>query len=188
MPYPLPLPPAVPPPVPRPAPRRWPGYLLLAVVTMALAFLLAQGLRILDTTRTWYDRSSARDLVKVVLADQEAAWNRGDLDGFMAGYWNNEGLTFASGGTVTRGWQPTMDRYRTRYLAEGKEMGTLTFSDQQYEPLAADAVLVRGRWALAFAKSDDRPSGLYTLIVRKTPYGWKVVHDHTSATEPAKKN
>ena len=188
MPPPLPLPPAVPPRSPSTAPRRWPGYLLLAVVTLALALLLAQGLRALDTTRTWYERSSAQDNVKAVLADQETAWNRGDLDGFMTGYWNDERLTFASGGTVTRGWQATMDRYRKRYQAEGKEMGTLTFSEQELEPLAADAVLVRGRWALTFAKSDDKPHGLFTLILRKKPDGWKIVHDHTSIPDPPRKN
>jgi beta-aspartyl-peptidase (threonine type) len=188
MPPPLPLTPVPDQPPPRATPRRWPGYLLLGAVVVLLGYLLSYGLRMVDEARRVNHRSAALDHTKAMLLDQEAAWNRGDLDGFMAGYWNDEQLTFASGDTVTRGWQATMDRYRKRYQAEGKEMGTLTFSDQEYEPLGADVVLVRGRWALALTKSEERPSGLYTLVVRKKPDGWKVVYDHTSAAEPAKKN
>lgn len=186
MPPPLPLPP---PPLPdRPAPRRWPGYLLLFGVVAGLSLALAYGLRTLEAARDGFDRSAGVHHTRALLAEQEAAWNRGDLDEFMAGYWNDERLTFSSGGIVTRGWQGTMARYQKRYRAEGKEMGTLTFSELECEPLAADVVLARGRWALVFAKSDDRPSGLFTLVVRKLPDGWRIVHDHTSAAEPAKKN
>ena len=183
MPPPLPLPPLPEKPPDCPARRRWPGYLLLIGTVVGLSVLLAYGLRGLESVRHFYDRSAAADYTKTVLFDQQDAWNRGDLDGFMAGYWNDERLTFSSGGTVTRGWQPTLERYRKRYQADGKEMGTLAFTDLEYEPLAADAVLVRGRWGLAFAKSADRPNGLFTLIVRKRPDGWKVVSDHTSAAE-----
>lgn len=116
--------------------------------------------------------------IRQLLADQAAAWNRGDLDGFMAGYWRDPNLTFFSEGTVTRGWDATLERYRKKYRAEGKEMGQLTFSDLDVQLLGLDAAVVRGRWQLELKAG--RPGGLYTLVLRKQPAGWRIVHDHTS--------
>jgi beta-aspartyl-peptidase (threonine type) len=125
--------------------------------------------------------------IRAVLTEQVSAWNAGDLDRFMRTYWNSPDLRFYSGGTVTTGWQATLDRYRKRYQGDGKEMGTLTFSDLEVEKLGPDAAFARGKWALAFRKGDDKPRGLYTLILRKQADGWKIVHDHTSAADPPKK-
>jgi len=116
--------------------------------------------------------------VRQVLDGQVEAWNRGDLDAFMAGYWQSPELTFFSGPDRTSGWQATLDRYRKRYQADGKEMGRLTFSELSVEMLGPDAALVRGRWALQMSK--DAPSGLFTLIFWRTPDGWRIIHDHTS--------
>jgi beta-aspartyl-peptidase (threonine type) len=116
--------------------------------------------------------------VRQVLRDQEAAWNRGDLDGFMAGYWKSPELTFFSGGKVTRGWQATLERYRQKYQADGQEMGKLSFSDLAVERVGPDACVVRGRFTLK--RSKDMPTGLFTLVVRRLPEGWRIVHDHTS--------
>jgi beta-aspartyl-peptidase (threonine type) len=118
------------------------------------------------------------DAVRQVLDAQAAAWNKGDLDGFMAGYWSSPELSFFSGGTRTRGWQATLDRYRQRYQAEGKEMGRLSFGDVEIELLGPDAALVRGHWKLEMSK--DKPEGLFTLIFKRLPEGWRIVHDHTS--------
>ena len=116
--------------------------------------------------------------VKKVLADQQAAWNKGDLEGFMAGYWKSPDLTFYSGKEVTRGWQATLDRYVKKYKADGKEMGKLTFSEIDVQVLGADTALVRGRWQLEMSK--EKPGGLFTLLFRRMPDGWRIVHDHTS--------
>ena len=89
------------------------------------------------------------DAIHGVLDAQVAAWNRGDLEGFMAGYWRSENLTFMSGGTVTHGWQSTLDRYRARYQGQGKEMGSLTFSGIEVQVFDGDNAMVRGRWTLA---------------------------------------
>src|SRR6516162_5687316 len=88
------------------------------------------------------------DAVRAVLDAQVNAWNRGNLDDFMAGYWKDDRLTFFSDGNVTQGWQKTYDRYRKRYQADGKEMGRLTFREIGIDVLAPDAALVRGRWCL----------------------------------------
>jgi beta-aspartyl-peptidase (threonine type) len=125
------------------------------------------------------DDAVATKAIRKLLDDQAAAWNRGDLEGFMAGYWKSDDLTFYSGKDITRGWKATLDRYRKRYQAEGKEMGTLTFSDLRIEVLGADCALVRGRFHVAMKK--EKLEGLFTLLLRKTADGWRIVHDHTSA-------
>jgi beta-aspartyl-peptidase (threonine type) len=117
--------------------------------------------------------------VRSLLDRQVADWNRKDLDGFLAGYWDSPDVVFQSGADRSRGFAAMRDRYRKNYQAEGKEMGTLTFSDVEIEALAPDVALARGRWALDKADG-SRPNGLFTLIVRRFPGGWKIVHDHTS--------
>ena len=117
--------------------------------------------------------------VRAVLDRQVEAWNRGDLDGFMSGYWNSPDLVFQSGSTLTRGWQATRDRYRLRYQAEGKEMGRLRFEELDVQPLSPDAAFIRGRWHLTM-KDGSEPNGLFTLLARRIGGEWKIVHDHTS--------
>lgn len=128
------------------------------------------------------------DQIRAVLNGQQDAWNKGDLDGFMAGYWESEELRFASGDTVTTGFKATKERYHKRYKADGKEMGKLTFSDVTVELVTDEYAVVRGKWALKFEKSADEPHGLYTLTVKKFPDGWKITTDHTSAAEKSKKS
>jgi beta-aspartyl-peptidase (threonine type) len=118
--------------------------------------------------------------VRAVLDAQVVAWNNGDVEGFMEGYWRSPKLTFSSGGDTTRGWDATLQRYKKKYQSEGAEMGKLTFRDLEIEPLGPDAALVRGRWQLVRTK--DKPGGVFTLILRKTPEGWRIVHDHTSGS------
>jgi beta-aspartyl-peptidase (threonine type) len=121
-------------------------------------------------------QSDAEAAIRKVMNDQAAAWNRGDVDEFMKGYWNSEKLVFVSTG-VTRGWQPTLERYKKTYDTREK-MGTLTFSDLEITPLSNDAAVVLGSWSLA--RTNDNPKGKFTLIFRKFKDGWKITHDHTS--------
>jgi uncharacterized protein (TIGR02246 family) len=116
--------------------------------------------------------------IKAVLDDQQAAWNKGDLVGFMKGYWNSKDLTFVSGKDITRGWEPTLERYKKRYQADGKEMGKLDFSDVQVQVLAPGVAVVTGKWELTLTK--ETVGGRYTLILKKLDEGWRIVHDHTS--------
>ena len=127
--------------------------------------------------------TSAADTVKdvrAVLTAQVDAWNRGDLDGFMAGYWKSPDLVFFSNGTETRGWQATLDRYRMRYQAEGRQMGTLDFPALDIVPLGPEAAIARGRWRLKMPDGKES-SGMTSVILRKLPEGWRIVHDHSSA-------
>jgi beta-aspartyl-peptidase (threonine type) len=123
--------------------------------------------------------------IRELLETQVKAWNKGDLKGFMDGYWNSPELTFYSGRDIRQGWQETFDRYRDRYQKGGAEMGHLTFSDLSIEPLADKTMFVRGRWKLELKKGNL--DGLFTLIVKEKPEGWRIVHDHTSVGEPDKK-
>jgi ketosteroid isomerase-like protein len=125
---------------------------------------------------------SVRSAVERVIHAQQDAWNRGDLEGFMAGYWNSPDLTFFSRGQATAGWQGALEHYRKAYQGEGREMGRLEFSDLKIEPLDADAAFARGAYLLLLSHGKT-PRGLFTLVFRRFPDGWKIIHDHTSAAE-----
>ena len=120
---------------------------------------------------------SARVAVQAILDDQQAAWNRGDINTFMKGYWNSPNLTFAGTSGITRGWEPVMARYRTHY-PDPAAMGHLDFSDIEIRPLGPDAALVLGRWHLK--RAGDSPGGVFTLVFQRFPDGWRIIHDHTS--------
>ncbi len=123
--------------------------------------------------------SSPEAAIRKVLQSQVDAWNRHDLDVFMAGYWNSPELTFFSGATVTRGWQPTLERYRKKYQSAGAEMGKLEFQDLQVEMLGPKSAFVRGKFLLTLS-SGKQPHGLFTLVFRQFPEGWRIIHDHSS--------
>ncbi len=117
------------------------------------------------------------DNIRSEMNKQVEAWNRGNIEGFMQGYWNSPELKFVSGENVTRGWQPTLNRYKKSYDSKAK-MGVLTFSDLQIDVLSKDAAVVLGSWSLQ--RASDNPHGKFTLIFKKFKDGWKIVHDHTS--------
>ena len=123
-------------------------------------------------------QDNAKAQVEQTLVDQASAWNRGDVEGFMEGYAKIPTLRFASDATITHGWQETLDRYKKRY-PDRAAMGTLTFTDLDTTILAPDAALVFGRWSLK--RDQGAPNGLFTLLLRKTDAGWRIVADHTSA-------
>lgn len=144
--------------------------------SLAVTILLAAVLPMLSQIA---DQKSA---IEQVLHTQQDAWNRHDLDAFMTGYWNSPELTFFSGAKESKGWQATIDRYRATYQSAGKEMGKLDFSDLRIETLGPEAAFVRGVWQLTMSDGKT-PHGRFTLIFRKFPDGWKIIHDHTSAAE-----
>jgi beta-aspartyl-peptidase (threonine type) len=163
-------------------PRKYVRPSLGVVVALAIAVVVA-------STRS--PRAEGPDstvaAIKQVLDKQEQDWNKGDLDAFLEGYWNSPGIVFQSGGDRNVGFEAMRERYRKRYKAEGKAMGRVVFSEVEILPLAADSAFVRGRWGLTMADG-KKPGGLFTLIFKKLPEGWKIIHDHTSVAEdPASK-
>lgn len=146
---------------------------------VALLFL---GIAMLSTLGVAGDDTAARAAIERVLQTQQDAWNRQNLDAFMTGYWNSPDLTFFSGASIASGWQGALERYRKTYQGEGKEMGKLEFSNLRIEPLGEDSAFVRGAWRLTMSDGKT-PHGLFTLIFRRFPDGWKIIHDHTSAAQ-----
>lgn len=126
------------------------------------------------------DATAIQAAVRAVLDQQESDWNAGNIERFMRGYDQSSTTRFASGGNVTLGWQAVLERYRRTY-SDKAAMGKLTFSDLDITVAADDAAVAFGRWHLQRAK--DELSGLFTLILRKTEAGWKIIHDHTSSAE-----
>lgn len=151
---------------------------------LTLAFLLATFSSELFSSAQIHKSSGADSSSEIerVMRTQQDAWNRHDIEGFMAGYWNSPQLTFFSGATERNGWQATLDRYRATYAGPGREMGKLEFSGLRIEMLGGDAAFVRGAWALTMPDGKT-PHGLFTLVFRRFPEGWKIVHDHTSVAE-----
>jgi ketosteroid isomerase-like protein len=125
-----------------------------------------------------------RTAILAVLTTQRNDWNRGDIRGFMAGYWNSTELTFAGTRGFTRGWQTVMERYEKSY-ADKAAMGTLDFSKLEIQQLGPDAALVLGKWHLQRQAGDV--GGIFTLVFRRFPEGWRIVHDHTTQSPPETK-
>ena len=144
---------------------------LCALLVLGLSTVACRGLG---------DGQDTGDEIGAVLQAQADAWNSGDIDGFMAeGYWNSEELTFLSGGSWTRGYDPVLERYRSRYVEGDNEMGSLEFTDIEIIQMGGDVALARGHWELTFS-AGTTSAGLFTLVLRRLPEGWRVVHDHTS--------
>jgi ketosteroid isomerase-like protein len=125
---------------------------------------------------------TAESEIRGVLEAQVIAWNKGELEQFMEGYWRSPELSFFSGGRKLAGWEATLERYRKTYQSEGREMGRLDFSELEIQLLAESAALVRGRWRLKMNDGKEL-GGLYTLIFRRFNERWKIVHDHTSSDQ-----
>ncbi|MBI3854610.1 MAG: nuclear transport factor 2 family protein [Planctomycetes bacterium] len=139
----------------------------------ALVLLMASGCATPDSSR---DRQQILD----VLHAQAEAWNRGDLEAFLAGYRRSEQTVFAGGDQVHRGFDAMAKRYRETYSTREK-MGRLTFSGLAFDQLEADRAVLTGSWELEIAGTEKRPGGVFTLIWRRFDEGWKIVHDHTSS-------
>jgi uncharacterized protein (TIGR02246 family) len=118
--------------------------------------------------------------IQSVLTAQQDAWNRGNIDAFMNGYARSASTVFVSEDEVRRGWETVRDRYRVKYSDHAK-MGTLTFSEIEVTTLSPDAAVLLGRWRLK--RATDEPHGRFTLIFKRLPEGWRIVHDHTSAAK-----
>lgn len=111
-----------------------------------------------------------------VLSQQVEAWNKGNINDFMRTYWNSPDLVFVSGTTVTKGWEPTLARYKKVYDSRAK-MGTLKFTNLKVSTLAQDSATVLGNWALT--RANDHPNGEFILKFRKINNQWYIVRDQT---------
>ncbi|HUI74293.1 MAG TPA: nuclear transport factor 2 family protein [Candidatus Acidoferrum sp.] len=126
--------------------------------------------------------TSARAAIESILTMQQEAWNRGDVDAFLQGYWRSPELTFSGSTGIFRGWDRVKQRYKQNY-PDRAAMGHLTFSGLEFHQLGPRAYLVLGNWHLDRASGDI--GGVFTLVFQRFPEGWLIIHDHTSLV-PAK--
>jgi hypothetical protein len=125
--------------------------------------------------------SESQKSIQAVLDKQIVAWNRGDIDAFMAGYWNSPEFIYIGNKQVTHGWQAMLDRYHQAFQPPNQaQMGTLELLDTQITPLDKQAALVWGTYRVTTSDGKHR-GGLYTLVMRKFPQGWLTIYDRTSS-------
>ncbi|OHX67886.1 YybH family protein [Flammeovirga pacifica] len=117
------------------------------------------------------------DIIKETLSRQENAWNRGDLDKFMNGYWESDDLLFIGKSGVTNGWQATLDNYKKSY-PNTEAMGKLKFNLIKVEKLSKNVALVIGKWHLSRNKGDLQ--GHFSLTWKKINGTWVIIADHSS--------
>ena len=115
--------------------------------------------------------------IQKIMHEQELAWNKGDVDGFMLSYWNNDSLKFIGKNGITYGWKSTLDNYKKSY-PDKATMGELNFSIISVEELSTTSCYVIGKWNLKREKGDV--GGYYTLLWKKINGKWVIVTDHTS--------
>jgi uncharacterized protein (TIGR02246 family) len=147
--------------------------------------LLFLSLFILTSQVAWGQHATRKVAAEVqeMLSKQDVAWNRGDLEGFMNAYWQNDSLKFIGKEGVVYGWNATLARYRKAYGTEKSSMGTLKTTNLHIDQLADDAAYVVGRWQLTWKKEggkEEVKSGHYLLVLRKIEGRWYVVADHSS--------
>lgn len=118
-----------------------------------------------------------RQAILKVLQTQTAAWNAGDIDAFMQGYWKSDSLLFVGASAPVHGWQSTIEHYKQKYKDKAA-MGTLTFTILKVDVMDEANAFVLGGWHLERAK--DAPGGYFTLWFKKIDGEWKIVCDHTS--------
>lgn len=147
------------------------GFAVLSLVlaaAMAVYYVAEKG-----------GNATAQNEVRILLDSQTRAWNSGNLADFTATYRLDDGVTFYSEGRIYKGWEELNERYRTMYA--GRPMGQLEYKDVAIDVLNFDAVLLRGKWTVV--SDAGTRTGLFTMLARKFPEGWKIVHDHTTIGE-----
>jgi ketosteroid isomerase-like protein len=128
---------------------------------------------------TWLPQKDPREIeVRAVLDAQVEAWNRGDISGYMAGYWRSEKTVFLSDGSKTLGFDEVAGRYAARYRTR-EDMGILAFEDLEVRFVGATTAIAHGIWRLR--RMSDEPWGRFTLVIEKKKEGWRITHDHTSS-------
>lgn len=148
------------------------------LATSVIAALLASGLAAASQNAP-LDGTHQLDQTAItgVLTAQQDAWNRGDVEAFLQGYWHSPELTFSGTGGIARGWDDVLARYKEHYPDRGA-MGKLDFSGLEFRFLGPDAALVLGHWHLERQKGDV--GGVFSLVFERFPEGWRIIHDHTS--------
>ena len=124
-----------------------------------------------------FAQSGQESVIKQILDQQTASWNKGDLNAFMQTYWKSDSLVFVGKNGVTYGWQNTLDNYKKGY-PDKAAMGQLQFTIIRIEPLSSQVYNVIGKWHLT--RTIGNLQGHYTLLIKKINGKWLIVQDHSS--------
>ena len=122
-------------------------------------------------------QSKAISEIKALLAKQNAAWNKGDIGGFMEGYWNNDSMMFIGKSGIKYGWKNTLDNYKKGY-PDTASMGKLKFELIEFKKLSAENYFVVGKWFLT--RTIGNIDGVFTLVIKKIKNKWLIIADHSS--------
>ncbi len=114
--------------------------------------------------------------IKKVMADQQDAWNQGELELFMEGYWKSDSLRFTSSGRTSMGWEATLDGYKKAYSSIEK-MGKLKFEIFDIYPVTDGSAALVGSFYLT--RNEGDLSGFFTLVWKKVDGRWKIISDMT---------
>lgn len=128
------------------------------------------------------DEAAEKSAILKVVADMEAAWNRSDFTGYMAGF-RNPGVIFVSGGKIQDGWQGTLDHYVRDYGGSPDRRGTVHFYDISIDMLAPDAALLISHYRLT--RPERAQQGINTRLFRKVDGRWVIAMNHVSSYDPA---
>ena len=120
---------------------------------------------------------NASEATQEILTKQTISWNKGDLNGFMEGYWKSDSLQFIGKNGVTYGWDKTLQNYQQTY-PNAEAMGKLTYDIVSIKTIHSDVAYVTGKWKLD--RTAGNLEGFFTLLLRHTPEGWRIVADHSS--------
>lgn len=126
-----------------------------------------------------FDEPKAESLILNHIKEQQEAWNKGDLEGFMQHYWKDDSLEFIGKNGITYGWQQTLDNYKRSYPTKA-HMGTLNFDIIKNKRLDFGTAQTIGKWQLIRKELSDTLSGHFTLIWQKRKTKWVIISDHSS--------
>jgi len=115
--------------------------------------------------------------IRKLLASQTIAWNNGDIEAFMKGYWENDSLMFIGKSGITYGWNNTLSNYKKNY-PDTASMGKLAFTLLSVKKLSLEYYQVIGKWYLQ--RSIGNLEGHFTLLFRKINGSWAIISDHSS--------
>lgn len=120
---------------------------------------------------------SAKSEILDLLENQELAWNRGDIVGFMQGYWKNDSLKFIGKSGLSYGYEKVLSNYKKNYVDKDR-MGKLHFEIQHLDLINSKYAIVIGSWSVE--RASDNPKGMFSLVIKKIKGEWKIILDHSS--------
>ncbi len=135
------------------------------------------SLLFLTMAASGFAQPTPEPVIRQIMADQAAAWNHGNIDDFMKGYWNDDSLVFVGQAGLTYGYSQTLANYKKHYDSPEK-MGKLFFTLLSVKELSPEYYFVVGKWLIK--RKDGDIGGIYSLLFRKIKGRWQIVVDHTS--------